>query len=74
MDEFFKEYHLVVLLLVGKLNRYLSKHNEILFMTYNYMFRLIPGHRQVQSWSFKHIEGEIHIMSFQGHPTRHIDL
>ena len=38
------------------------------------MFRPIPGHRQVQSWSFKHTEGEIHIMSLQGHPTRHIDL
>ena len=43
-------------------------------MIYNYMIRPIRGHRQVHSWSFKHTEGQIHIMSFNGHPTRHIDV
>lgn len=38
------------------------------------MFRPIPGHRQIHSWSVKHNEEEMHIMSFQGYPTRHIDV
>jgi hypothetical protein len=29
-----------------KLNQYLSKHKEILFIIYNYVFRPIPNHHQ----------------------------
>jgi hypothetical protein len=46
---------------VQKLNQYLSKHNQILFVMENYMFRHISGHFQVNNWSLKHTQGDVYI-------------
>jgi hypothetical protein len=57
LDSFnFKELHPFLLLIVHKLNDYLFKHNSVLFIIYNYMFRPISGHPQVQNWSLKRIK------------------
>jgi hypothetical protein len=56
-----KEYNPAVLLMEQKLNKYLSRQNEILFIRYNDMFRPISGHPQVHVWPLNHIEEEIYI-------------
>lgn len=40
----------------------ISQLNYILFIVYNYMFRLISGHPYVHNWPLKHNEEEIHTM------------
>jgi hypothetical protein len=57
----YKECNPVVLLIIQRLNKHLSIHNEILFIIQNYMFRPISSHPQVQVWSLNYIEEEIYI-------------
>ena len=46
--------HPLAVLTVRKLYQYQNKHNEILFVIYNYIFRPNSVHQQVHSYSVRH--------------------